>query len=141
MKEVKFRGKRIDNDNWIYGLIVKTSFNWYILKKGSDGFYDDCKVELKTIGQYTGLKDKNEQEIYEGDILQLESPKRHYTGGYIAGKYELGDTVIVSFKEGNFIDEWTEKPLHERIYGIVHRKIEHEVVGNIYENPDLLGSD
>lgn len=73
MREIKFRGKRFDNGQWAYGnLIIDDSGNCEIV------YYENnvrfrCDVRGETIGQYTGLYDRNGREIYEGDILMCES--------------------------------------------------------------------
>ena len=135
MREIKFRGKSIEgsigtNMPFVYGGYVKRNNKdkdkekVYIVQYDSEiSYIDFTEVDPKTVGQYTNLKDKNGKEIYEGDILRVkfdDVPINLYV------KYDMGEYLLV--KEG----EWEDS-----LYACMWFH-EVEVVGNIYENEDLL---
>ena len=81
MREIKFRGKRIDNNEWVYGGYMKNINGPYITD--TDNFhlrktYKNYLVCDETIGQFTRICDKNNVEIYEGDIIQYKPEKVKY---------------------------------------------------------------
>lgn len=125
-REIKFRGKRIDNDEWVYGYLY-FGFNCtdeyvpFISWKDSSylGGIGEEEINIKTIGQYTGLDGKNGKEIYEGDIVKYEN---------MTGK--------IMFFNGSFILSDLEET-EEWELGVINEEV--EIIGNIYNNPELLG--
>lgn len=142
MREIKFRGKRIDNGEWVYGSLVNNLFFNAETKvpccdilspdeyEDYDSFDDmeDIAVSVnpETVGQYTGLKDKNGKKIYEGDI-----------GHTLIGRYsEPKKTFLAVVNCDRCFWEFSEigrdKP-HE-----IWPNDQFEIVGNRWDNPELL---
>ena len=122
MREIKFRGKRLENGEWVYGGIAFFETYIYITHpKEEDGFVHwFIGIDAETVGQYTELKDSNGREIYEGDILSWE--------GY--------PPAIVSFIEGTFsVFDSTSDDTGQLLIEVL---IGAEVTGNIHDNPELL---
>lgn len=114
MREILFRGKRIDSGEWVYGTMYKIAkdLNPFILTGGKWGC--SYQVDEETVDQYTGLKDKNGNLIFDGDILSLPNGRQY----------------VVIFEDGAFILENTGIPMRFAN--------KFEVIGNVHDNPELL---
>lgn len=125
MREILFRGKRTMNDEWVEGYYSEDS---YELGRGSficDSDFD-YTVYFESVGQFTGLYDKNGKRIFEGDIL---------SGLFLFG---LSVNAVVKFQYGAFGLEWCRAGIKtfDAFTSICY--VEYEVLGNIYDNPELL---
>lgn len=138
MREILFRGKRCNENEWAYGFYVKADRHWHergvhkdwivcgaISNGGWFNMQDKYAVKPETLGQYTGLKDKDGKWIFEGDVVRgidrLNKGLKIY--GYIS--HENGSFVIV----GDFMTHyrWLD--------------YEVEIIGNIHDNPELIGGE
>lgn len=157
MREYLFRGKRLDNGEWVEGFFVKVGGYCYILTgklRITNGHIDFVKynVDPETVGQHTGLIDKNEKPIFEGDIVRQyysTTIKTYYdpdTLGFIDAEYIEGHhigVVEISAHKGTGM----RNPIsYDDIQG-TKRKVKYfvnlsgyrcEVIGNIHDNKEIL---
>lgn len=127
MKTIKLRGKSILTDEWFYGDLVHSADKkrTAILVNDKDS-YDECEIVPETVGQFTGLCDKNGKEIYKGDILCWSVNNRLYVvtfefGMFYASVKECNEGMLGGF------------PLH-----VLTEYGKCENVGNIHDNTELL---
>lgn len=120
-REIKFRA---------WDKISKTMDYWQPFKYFDNSLVDPDSKAVETIMQYTGLKDKNGKEIYEGDILDIND------------QYNLigSDIYEVVFSDGAFRIDGAELAILHNSPGCDALGEDTEVIGNIYENPELLGN-
>lgn len=129
MREFLLRGKRTDNGKWVEGSLVVTSqCNAYIIstvedKRDATVLVNQCSlnVDPETIGQFTGLTDKNGMKIFEGDILTIENE-----GVYAAIKYNESNAAF-----------YVEDEDHEDYLGEAW-ETDVVIIGNIHDNPEIL---
>jgi len=134
---IKFRGKQIDTDTWVEGyygykelsdehFIIVPTFDQH--SDSMPQYFTDCLVHAASVGQYTGLQDRNGVQIYEGDILRI--PDLYETPENTATTYHNDE---VTFEDAAFC--LGGEPLYED-----HEYISDscEVIGNIHEHPHLL---
>lgn len=136
MRTFKFRGKRIDNGEWIYGSLVIEAYpdfcNYFIRTKDEEDWtsrYKDVLVDKNTLGQFTGLYDKNNKEIYEGDIIIGDIPE------LISSQNLIG---IVEYEGSAFIIEFPNRASWQIQKVGFCSFINYKVIGNMYDNPELL---
>ena len=146
-REILFRGKRKDNGNWIEGYFVLLAINdglKHAIYTGTDeGRFILFEVIPDTVGQFTGLCDKNGKKIFEGDIVKVTYiEQRQYQGVSYQDEHSCVEEVIYNEKSACFMlkimceDVPLYRPLHN--FGSLANIKELEVIGNIYDNPELL---
>lgn len=129
IREIKFRGKHIDSGEWLIGDLVQDHFGdgsintCHIYPKDAWNGPDCYEVDPSTVGQYTGLKDKDGKEVYEGDIIIQQ--------GY-SGKTKM----LVQFAKGAFTTGKHRSSCVDTRPMLIQARC--EVIGNIHDNPELL---
>lgn len=133
MREILFRGKRRDNGEWVEGFIgglhsYKTDEETGKITRIDSYYLNHQSVDAITVGQYTGLTDKNGKKIFEGDIVKIE-PVKHKEEIQIQGRnYKISELkgcwIMLNDEE-----KW------EFLGSIANSVV---VVGNIHDNPELL---
>lgn len=143
MREILFRGKRIDTDEWVFGDFIRNLIydgrekemrigDIYFEHNGDIHGTAVCKVIPETVGQFTGLTDKNGKKIFEGDIVKEWS--NHWKTPF---KTEINIYEVVCEYLGSL--HLIKKTDYGENSTPLYRRSVVEVIGNIYDNPELLG--
>ena len=127
MHEILFRGKRADNGEWVYGDLIHRQI-WkksvpVIIHNQDDGFdqYEEYEIVPSSVGQYTGLNDRNNEKIFDGDIVDGDYPMSRGSVAFSGGCFEI---------------EHMDKAESKSILACWNEEI--NIIGNIYDNPELL---
>lgn len=124
IREILFKAKRIDNGEWIFGLVPKIENEFCLIREYGNNV--SCECDINTLCQFTGLRDKNGQKIWENDIVEIHA------------------------EDGYFLIQWSDTEARwdmvNEIDGFVvdfdnYWSYEVEVVGNVIDNPDLIGRE
>lgn len=123
MREIKFRGIPLFGESFVFGSLIiepnERGEDAYTIRRYENGRVSYFEVKKDSVGQYTGLKDKNGIEIYERDIMKLKESKENYEVRYLGNRFVLCKYDNIVFENEAYFSE-------------------REVVRNIYENSELL---
>ena len=140
-REIKFRAKAINNDffkgTWVDGYYTKVLWSGNLVDIITDGAHE-IPIQIETLGQFTGLHDKNKTRIYEGDIVRMSYVAEICTDDDCyeeEGKY-VGVAAITANK-GVCLNPCVKNGLYNTKYKPLSA-YRSEVIGNIYDNPELL---
>ena len=122
--DVLFRGKRVDNGQWVYGWYCKYAFGRWPIRvciipseEAENGCVEHVQVDPDTVSPFTGLTDKNGVKIFKEDILHVVTPntRGNYPVKFAYGQFHVGLNMPVAYI-----------------------RYSCKVIGNIHDNPELL---
>ena len=131
MRTIKFRGKSLLKGKWIYGhlLDAECGENLMIQVNASE----TLGVDDNTVGQFTGLYDKNGKEIYEGDLIEVNGRLFGVVEWHKDGYFFINDTIVGIRSDGG---EYS--PIGEMIRYFSNQRHDFSIIGNIHDNPELV---
>lgn len=135
MREILFRGKRLDNGEWITGhllrygdgraRIVPNNTDIFCFEKDESIIQTVAhRVDPKTVGQYTGFVDENGRKIFDGDIVSIYNSKAFL--------------FAVEWNGNQYVLKCTSNGVSDNIFNVIESPEDVEVVGNIYDNSELI---
>ena len=138
MREIKFRGKlTLGKHRWVKGFYVRVNDNHVIIPGGIQSLLDYKRCEPETIGQFTGLTDKDGKEIYEGDIIECVSWNEYWTDGSGKPMERMRRRMLVGYENGAFVClEHQDAPFYDKVWSMITNQ-DCIIVGNRFDNPDL----
>jgi uncharacterized phage protein (TIGR01671 family) len=134
MREILFKGKRVDNGKWVYGYLFRSikstvksvNLGYYIQVIDENLSYISYEVDPETVSQFTGLKDKNGINIFENDIIKHINRNEIYTCVWVEDYACFAFIEDIEFGEGYYFQKVDEERL--------------SIIGNVHDNPDKINS-
>lgn len=142
-REIEFRGKRLDNDEWVYGdLMHDNRGGCYVYPLDCRAPHVENKVDPDTVGEFTGMRDRHGKRIFEGDVVRRRDSAFGsvdtgvvkydcHLGAFVLEYESYGRTYQSTFKDGFSYNDG--KCTIDGTYS-------YEVIGNVYDNPELLST-
>ena len=166
-REIKFRAKRSYDKNWIYGSLLNIGGVFHLLQKDDmreDGHHisqesdNPTWVDKETIGQFTGLQDKNGEDIYEGDIIRVKEFDNDAISLFGCSETETIESFNIEECKGKLRKEFVSEVKYEdsaflfsedsdcdTFMTVLHLDMKYscpifecEVLGNVFDNPELI---
>lgn len=131
-RAIKFRGKSVDTHEWVYGDFCEPCNVVFEVGPEGDEFWDDHSVDEKTVGQFTGLFDKDGNEVYEGDIFEFVWIDGHGKKRQVNHYKVVWNQRFARF-EPVCVDEKDRWALYDLI--VLSKS---KIIGNIFDNPELV---
>lgn len=141
MREILFRGKRLDNGEWVYGYLFCIWERAYTLWGTTNGVPDMVEVDPSTVGQFTGLLDKHGKRIFEGDVVKYTFDMPDNPNATENGKKVIIGRVFFSDWRASFsvtAGRNCSSNLNNDLFKYVRNGNRVEIIGNIYDNQELL---
>ncbi len=144
MREIKFRGKLLDNGEWIYGSLLVSHFKddkkeRYFITQFSGNYTFEHEVDPNTVGQFTGLRDKNGRDIWEGDIFKEDGSGIVRSVFRVPGGLAFEDNPV-SFGYDHRAPVYPYSSIAE-MQSVSWLSQCCEVIGNIHDDPELLKTE
>ena len=150
-REILFRGKRIDNGEWVNGYVTRikraddngNAESYYFNALDELGWIAKCAVSAETVCQYTGLADKNGRKIFEGDIITYQHDNDDCPFPNKDTKRRVGRVYFQEFRSCFAVAEGrngTDR-INQDLFKYVQNGNRVEVIVNIFDNPELMEVD